>query len=262
MILPRHLLPVVSVLIACGSGVQAQVGHSLHFSARQCNEDAIVVHVNAAAFPQLLGSAFTPVLEEGKARVLIVAHDCSQYFMDGEDVGPTQETQVWLAIAGPADMRPVVGSERTLPTRTWFNLFSGSNNPRVRDIKAESGLQQQPIRGIALDAPGPRRGGRLSLPGDLEYSWRVVSAPAPARLIGINHDVYTRDSTGNVAMNQIQVVVHLSAGASPGSLTVTGHTDPLPWLPPGTYPVTVQTFFPIWSRATLGLQPPGAPWTK
>ncbi len=169
---------------------------------------------------------------------------------------------MWLAIAGPADVRPVVGAERTLPTRTWLNLFSASNNPRVREVKEGVGLHQLPIRGMALDAPGPRRGGRLSLPGDLEYSWQVVSAPPQARLVGINHDVYIRGSAGDIAMNRIQVVAHLTAGASPATLTVTGRTEPLPWLPAGTYDVTVQTFFPVWTRATLGLQPPGPPQAK
>jgi len=77
--------------------------------------------------------------------------------------------------------------------------------------------------------------------------------------VGINHDVYIRDSAGNFTLNRIQAIVHPSAGASPGTLTVSGRTDALPWLGAGTYPVTVQTFFPMWSRATLGLQPPDRP---
>ena len=254
---PRSLVLALAVLVASGKQAYAQIQHPLHFLAKQCNEDAVGVRVDPRQFQELAGSGFSPVLEEGKARVLIVVHDCGEYWLDGEKMGPTQETQVWLAIQGLDDIRPVVGAERTLPTRTWLSLFSGSSNPRVRELKTASGTVQLPIRGISLDPPGPRRGGRLLLPGDLEYAWQVVSTAPAARLVGINHDVYTRDSAGNVALNRIQVIVHVSAGPSAGMLTVVGRTDPVPWIGPGTYPVVVQTFFPMWSRATLGLQPSG-----
>lgn len=68
-----------------------QSEHSLHFLAKQCNEDAVQVLVGPRPLQDFVGSEFTLKLEEGKARVIIVAHDCSQCWMDGEDFGPTQD---------------------------------------------------------------------------------------------------------------------------------------------------------------------------
>ncbi len=247
------MMLLAAALVVIGTRAAAQAEHSLHYLSKQCNEDAIAVRVDPGELREVLRAEFTPVLEHGKARVLLVVHDCGQYWMDGEDVGPTQETQVWVAIRGPDDVRPVVGAERTLATRTWFSLFSGSTNARVRGAKTAAGLAQLPIRGVSLDPPGLRRGGRLLLSGELEYVWQVVSTAPAARLVGINHDVYSRDSAGSVVLNRIQVIVHPTAGPSPGTLEVRGHAEELPWLRPGTYPATIQTFFPMWSRATLGL---------
>jgi hypothetical protein len=80
--------------------------------------------------------------------------------------------------------------------------------------------------------------------------------------VGINHDVFSRDSAGNTVLTRIQVVVHVTAGPSPGTLEVTGAPDRLPWLRPGTYPATIQTFFPMWSRATLGLTAESGSWSR
>ncbi len=258
MISPRKWFPVLALLLLYTLPADAQTARTLHFTARQCNEDAIGLRLDPAPFQALLGARFSLALDEGRARVLIVAHDCAQYWMDGEDVGPTQEVQVWVLIRGAEDMRPVVGAERTLPTRTWFSLFSGCNNPRVREAKGSAGTRQLPIERITLDPPGARRGGRLVVSKDLAYSWSVASVAPSARLVGINHDVFVRDSAGNLALNRIQVIVHVSAAPSPGTLNVVGQSAALPWIPPGSYPAVIQTFFPMWSRVTLGLAPVGA----
>jgi len=243
----------VTALLATHSDAQSQ--RPLHFLSKQCNEDAVQVLVDPRPFQDFVGSEFPLKLEEGKARVVIVVHDCSQYWMDGEDVGPTQEVQVWVSIRGPEDVRPVVGAEQTLPTKTWFSLFSGSNNPRVRTAKTASGTAQAQIEGVLLDAPGRQRHGRVSLSKGLHYSWEVLDATPLSRLVGVNNDVYVRDSAGNVVLNRIQVLLHMCAGPSKATLTVVGGTNPLPLISPGTYPALVTTFFPMWSRATLGLAP-------
>jgi hypothetical protein len=230
----------------------AQYQRPLHFLSKQCNEDAVQVLLDPHPFQDFVGFEFPLKLEGGKARLLIVGHDCSQYWMDGEDVGPTQEVQVWVSIHGLEDVRPVVGAEQTLPTRTWFSLFSGSNNPRVRTAKTASGTAQSQIEGVFLDAPGPQRDGRISLSEDLHYSWEVLDAMPLSRLVGVNHDVYVRDAAGNVVLNQIQVLLHVCAGPSKATLTVVGGASFLPLISPGTYPALVTTFFPMWSRATLG----------
>jgi hypothetical protein len=244
-----------SALLAAPADAQSQ--SPSHFLWKQCNEDAIHVLVDPRPLQDFVGSEFPLKLEEGKARVVIVVHDCSQCWMDGGDVGPTQDVQIWVSILGPDDVRPVVGAEQTLPTRTWFSLFSGSSNPRVRTAKTASGTEQAEIAGLRLDAPGPRRHGRVSLSKDLHYSWEVLGAAPLSRMVGLNHDVYVRDGAGNVVLNQIQALLHVCAGPAKATLTVVGDTNPLPLISPGTYPALVTTFFPMWSRATLGTAPSG-----
>ncbi|MGA9117391.1 MAG: hypothetical protein WB626_11490 [Bacteroidota bacterium] len=242
---------VATALLTTQAGAQDQ--RPLHFLSKQCNEDAVQVLLDPRPFQDFVGSAFLLKLEDGKARVLIVGHDCAQYWMDGEDVGPTQEVQVWVSIRGIEDVRPVVGAEQTLPTRTWFSLFSGSNNTRVRTAKTASGTAQAQIEGVFLDAPGQQREGRVSLSKDLHYSWEVLDATPLSRLVGVNHDVYVRDAAGSVVLNQVQVLLHVRAGPSKARLTVLGGgANPLSLISPGTYPAMVTTFLPMWSRATLG----------
>jgi hypothetical protein len=252
----RSLVGVLAATAVLATPADGQFQHPLHFLSKQCNEDAVQVLVDPRPLQDFLGAEFPLELEEGKARVIIVVHDCPQCWMDGEDVGPTQDVQIWVSVRGSEDVRPVVGAEQTLPTRTWFSLFSGSNNPRVRTAKTASGTAQAQIGGVHLDAPGRRRHGRVSLRKDLHYSWEVLDATPLSRLVGVNHDVYVRDAAGNVVLNRIQALLHLCAGPSNATLTVVGGTNPLPLINPGTYPALVTTFFPMWSRATLGTAPP------
>jgi hypothetical protein len=228
----------------------------LHFQTKQCNEDAIEVRLDPRPLQNFVESGFPLMLEEGKARVLIVVHDCMQYWVDGEDLGPAQEVQVWISIHGLDDVRPVVGAEQTLPTRTWFVLFAGSSNPRVRAAKGAAGMVVHPVESVLLDQPGAPGGGRVSLGEGLSYSWQVSSPAKPAaRMVGMNFDVYARGLDGNIVLNRIQALLHVSAGASQGALNITGKSNSLPWLGPGTYPVSVRKFFPMWSRTWLGLPP-------
>jgi hypothetical protein len=192
-------------------------------------------------------------LEEGQALLLILAQDCSEYWIDGQNVGATQEMHVWLSIEGAKDTRPVVGAEVTRVTMTWLRLFHGSTNPRARTARTAAGNVETAIEGVSLDLPGTKRGGRVLLRKNLTYSWRVVSAVSLARLVGINHDVLSRTATGDVVLDRIQALVHAIASASQGALEVTGDTALLPWIPAGSYPISVNTFFPIWARGTFGL---------
>ncbi len=250
------LVAALVVTLSIGTQAQAQSEQPLKFLSKQCNENAIELHVDPRPVQDFLGSQFSLVLEEGRARILIVVQDCSQYWIDGEDLGPAQDIHVWVLIHGLEDIRPVVGAERTLPTRNWFNLFAGSSNLRVREAKAASGTAVDPIEVVHLDPPGPRRGGRVSLGRNVDYSWTVLSPATPsARLVGVNLDVYAREPGGNVVLNRIQALLHVSAGPSPGTLTVVGGRDALRLINPGTYPVSVSAYFPMWSRATLGLPP-------
>lgn len=246
----------LAVSAFAASGAEAQQQRPLHLLAKQCNEDAVSVRLDPRPIQVSVGPRFSLKLEGGKARVIVVAHDCQQYWMDGEDVGPTQEVQVWVAITGPEDVRPIMGAEQTPPTRTWLTLFSGSTNPRVRKAKTAAGTLQAEIEGVALDAPGRQRHGRISFAKGLKYSWDVPDAAPVSRMLGLNQDVYVRGADGNVAFNRIQALLHLCAGPSQATLTVGGGANPVPLLAPGAYPATVTTFVPMWSWATLGNAPP------
>jgi hypothetical protein len=252
MALRSLVCSIAGAVLLAATHADAQPEHALHFLSKQCNEDAIEVLLDPQPLQSYVGSAFLLKLKDGKARLVIVAHNCSQYWMDGEDVGPTQEVQVWVSIQGPEDLRPVIGAEQTLPTKTWFSLFSGSNNPRVRQAKGAAGTEQAPIETVFLEAPGPKRRGEISLSRDLRYSWEVPEAMPVCRLIGMNQDVYVKDTAGNVVLNRIQVLLRLSAGPAPGILTVVGQPNLVPWINAHSYRVSVTTFFPMWSRATLG----------
>ncbi len=257
-ILPPALIMTLVATILVAQAVEGQTQRPLMFASRQCNEYAMELHLDPRPFQDFVGSGFSLALVEKKARVVIVVHDCSQLWIDGSDFGPAQEVRVWVAIRGLDDVRPVVGAEQTPPTRTWFTLFEGSSNLHVREVKMAAVLDEAPIDSVVLDPPGPRQGGRVYLGGNLAFSWRVASPAAPSvRLVGLNHDVYRKDSTGSVILNRIQALMHVSADPSPGTLEVAGRMGMIPWIKPGTYPVSVRIFFPMWSRATLGLSPSG-----
>lgn len=242
-------LPLV-VAVLSGAPALAQAGRPLHFLSKQCEEDALVLRMEPGPLQERVGSGFSLALANGKARVLVVVQDCGQYWMDGEDVGPTSDVQVWVAVRGPEDVRPIMGAERTQPTGTWFSLFAASSNPRVRSAKSEAGTTPAPVERLALDPPAPRRGGRFAV-GRASYSWVATSVAPAIRLLGLNHDVYVRDAAGRLSLNRVQAVGRLSAGPSSGTLEVAG-TDPAQPIRAGTYPVTVQSFSPIWIRTTLG----------
>ncbi len=244
----------LAAIVLVGQPDHAQSPRTLMYALRQCNEYALELHLDPPPFQKIVGPGFSLALVEGKARVVIVVHDCSQIWIDGQDFGPAQEVRVWVSIQGPNDVRAVVGAERTAPTQTWFSLFEGSTNPRIRQAKTANGTAESLVDSVTLDPGGPRQGGSVYLSGNLAFSWHVSSLAKPsARLLGLNHDVYRKDSAGRVALNRIQALMHVSADPSPGTLEVVGRAGVVPLISPGTYSVSVRIFFPMWSRATLGL---------
>lgn len=251
---PTRLMMALTAMVLLGQHVEAQSQRPLMYASRQCNEYAMELRLDPRPFQDFVGPGFSLALVEGKARVVIIVHDCSQLWIDGRDVGLAQEVRVWLSIRGQDDVRPVVGAEQTPPTRTWFSLLEGSSNPRVCEVKIAAGIAETPVDSVILDPAGLQRGGRVYLNGNLALSWHVPSPAAPsASLLGLNHDVYRRDSTGSVVLNRIQALMHVTADPSPGTLEVVSRPGVVPLISPGTYPVSVRMFFPMWSRATLGL---------
>ena len=126
-----RLVMTLTAMVLLGQPIEAQSQRPLMYATRQCNEYAIELHLDPRRFQDFVGPGLPLALVEGKARVVIVVHDCSQLWIDGQDLGPAQEVRFWVAIRGFDDVRPVVGAEQTPPTRTWFTLFEGSSNIRL-----------------------------------------------------------------------------------------------------------------------------------
>ena len=232
-----------------------------NFLFKQCNEDVLALRVDPAPIQEFVGPEFTLALEDGKAKVAIIVQDCSQYWIDGENLGATRHAHVWVEIEGPRDVRPVVGAQLTLPTMTWFSLSAGSTNPRDHEARKKSGTSPDPIEEVVLDLSESQRGGRVVFDDGLSYSWEASSeksdaglaaAISSARLVGVNHIIYVRDSSGKLVVKRVQALVNLAAGPNKGMLHVTGGTYPSRLIGSGEYPVLVYTFLPVWAQATLG----------
>jgi hypothetical protein len=249
-------LLVVPTTALLASPAVAQAQDARNYLAKYCNEDGFELRLDPGPFQEAVGPEYTVALEEGKARVVFVVQDCSEYWLDGQDLGPTQHAHFWVLIDGPRDVRPVVGAELTRPTMTWFSLFAGSTNPRGRQRRMASGTAPEPIQGVSLNPPGPQRGGQVTIEPGLSYSWSVSSVTPAVRLLGFNHDVLTRNPEGEIVLKRIQALANVIAGPSQGTLTVVGGSDPRRLIGPGTYPIVALTIFPIWARVTLGGPPP------
>jgi hypothetical protein len=214
----------------------------------------LILDLDPVPLQQFVGSEFTVLVTDGKARVIIVVQDCASSWFDGVEIGPTQEVHEWVAIEAQPDMRPVPGAQHTLPTLTWFALFTGSSNDRSRTLLTASGTPTLPIESLSLEPFAPVQRGRLSAGPHGSYSWEARSEPSFARLVAVNHDVYVRDSSGQVVLNRIQALLNVFAWESTGTLTVVGATNPNGLIGPGTYPISVHTFRPLWAGASLGAE--------
>ncbi len=222
-----------------------------NFMWKQCNEDVLIRDVDPEPFLELAGDEFSLAIEDGRVRMITVVQDCPTYRFNGEELGATQEIHQWIAIVGPGDIRTVTGAEQTLPTMSWLAVFTGSNNPQVREHWIESGTPSSPIVGASLDPAGAERGGSVNVGEGLEYSWSARSSPPIARLLGVNHDVYVRGVDGGTVYNRIECLGSVYAWASPATLTVRGGTYPGDRIGPGEHQAGVHTFLPLWCRATL-----------
>jgi hypothetical protein len=251
---PLLIAILVTVLVPVSAQAQSQGARS--FAVKRCNEDGFELRLDPGPFQEAVGSDYAVVLEDGKARVVFVVQDCSEYWVDGEDLRPAQHTNLWVLIEGARDVRPVVGAQVTRPTMTWFSLFHGSTSSRGRQLRLASGTAPESIEGVSLDPPGPQRGGRVTVGADLSYSWNMFSVAPPVRLVGFNHDIVMRNSEGKTVFKQIQGLANVVAGLSKGTLTVVGGSDPRRLIGPGTYSITGISIFPVWARINLGGPPP------
>lgn len=256
---------LIGASLTVASPLTAQGQDPVNLLWKQCNEQALAVRLDPEPIQEVVGTDFPLALEEGKARVALIVQDCSQYWLDGKDLGPTQHAHVWVAIKGQQEVRTVVGAQRTLPTMTWFSLSAGSANPRGRELRERSRTSPDPIEKVSLNLNGQERGGSVSVGDGLSYSWNALSGQKPGRLlgmnastglVGVNHDVYVRGSDGRIVLKRIQALCNLVAGPSEGSLFVIGGTDPSKLIGTGTYQIQVLTFMPVWARVELGAELP------
>lgn len=239
------------------SPVAAQSERSPSFEWKQCDEDVLGMRVDPGPVQEAVGSEHTIALEDGKAMVAIMIQDCSQYWIDGTDLGPNQMIHVLARIEGPDDVRPVVGAHSTEPTMSWFGLFTGSTNPSDREARMASGTAPERIEAVSLDSHGLPRGGHVTVGPDASFSWSIPSAPQSARLMGVNHDIYVKDDDGRIILKRVQAIGNLVAVPSPGTLEVEGAVGLGGVIGPGRHPVMVYMLFPIWARAILGEVPAG-----
>jgi len=112
--LTRSLSLLATVLLATGpAAAQTDASTTTSFMWKQCDEEIIKLYVDPAAFEALVPPDRNMLLFEGRAWVLVIAQDCPQYWIDGDELGATDEVHMWVAIEGAQDVRPVVGAEQT-----------------------------------------------------------------------------------------------------------------------------------------------------
>lgn len=253
---PLDWLLVLSLLVPAVVAAQSSDDGAKSVLWKQCDEDVLLVRVDPEPVARRLPENHSLALGEGKASLLIAVQDCPTYWIDGEDIGQTYEVHHWAAIDGKRDIRHVAGAERTLPTMTWFALFTGSSNPKSRASWTEAGTQSLAIKGLSMTAPDPEGGGQVALSEALGYSWKTQRGPPEFITVGVNHDVYTTNLNGDSVYNRIQCTAVIRAWSSKGSMQVTGNTEPSIAVRSGTYPVAVHTLSPLWCRGSLADKPP------
>lgn len=147
--------------------VAAQSERSLSFEWKQCDEFVLGLRVDPGPVKEAVGSEHTIALEDGKAMVAIMIQDCSQYWIDGTDLGPNKMIHVLARVKGPQDLRPVVSAHYTEPTMSWFGLFTGSTNSGDRKARIARGMAPEQIGAVSLDSHGFPRGGRVTVGPDV-----------------------------------------------------------------------------------------------
>ena len=252
MTLSRSVAGGLLLILFLAGQVNAQSGLSPGYEWKQCDEDVLGLRVNPARVENAVGPDMVLKLENGKAMVAILVQDCSLYWIDGKNLGPNKMIHVLVRIEGAEDVRPVVGAPHTQPTLSWFGAFTGSTNPRDREARKASGTAPEVIESVSLGAPGYPRGGSVTVGPGERFSWRIESAEPSAGLIGVNHDVYVRDSSGGLILKRVQAIARPVAVPSPGVLDIDSDAELAELIGAGRHPTRVYTFFPIWARATLG----------
>ncbi len=255
-----RLLPI-AVLFCAPTGVssaQDQPAETPLQLWRQSVEQVILFDTDPEPLQAFIGEDFELAIREEKASLLIVLQDSKTNYLDGEEVGPSQDVHIWVRILGPRDGAkiPVVGAPTTLEAMSWFKLFGGSSHPQVRSMFAASGVSYEPIERLSLLHSGSEIRGELLVDPDNSLSWSAEPKAPWSELLGVNHDFYTRNQNGELVCNQVQALLKVRAWGSEGTLEIRGNIVPGNLLPAGTYTVTVNSYDPIWIRASFNVPMP------
>jgi hypothetical protein len=225
------------------------------FFWRQCTENVIMLYLDPKPFVDFIGKDFTVKLYDGKAWVMIVIQDCQNNFFDAEDIGPAQEVHMWLSIEGSRDneILPVFGAEKTINSMSWFYLFNGSTNSKARKYYGNSGILSEPIEKLSMSFTPTMLNGQLAINPDMGLTWKAVPKEPFANKVGVNFEIFRKDSLGNIVLSQVQALLMVKSWFAPGTLEVKGGIDPGKFVGPGTYQVFINSYNPILVRAMLGV---------
>ena len=254
-----YLLSLVMTLCISGQvNAQNDQAGARSFFWRQCTENVIMLYVEPKIFEEFVGRDFHIKLYDGKAWVMIVLQDCLNNFFDGEDIGPAKEVHMWVSVENPADneVLPVFGAGKTLNTMSWFYLYNGSTNPKARTYYGKSGILSEPIENLSLSLTPSQLNGQLVIGPGMNLSWKAVPKEPITNKIGVNFNIFRRDSLGNVVSSKVQALLMVKSWFAPGTLEVVGGTDPRKFIGAGTYQVFINAYKPILVRAMLGITPP------
>jgi hypothetical protein len=87
----------------------------------------------------------------------------------------------------------------------------------------------------------------------MDFNWKAVPKEPFAKKIGVNFEIFRRDSLGNIVLSQVQALLMVNSWFAPGTLEVKGGIDSNKFVGPGTYQVFINSYNPILVRAMLGV---------
>jgi hypothetical protein len=176
------------------------------FFWRQCTENVIMLYLEPKTVEEFIGTDFHIKLYDGKAWVMLVMQDCRDNYFDGEDVGTAKEVHMWISVENPDDNEviPVFGAQKTLNTMSWFYLFNGSTNSTARNYYGKAGIMSVPIENLSLSLTSSQVNGQLSISPGMSLVWKAVPKEPATNRIGVNFNIFSRDSIGNIVQSKVQ----------------------------------------------------------
>ncbi len=252
---------VILILSFLPFEVLPQNSTSQNFIFKQCAEHVLFFRMEPKPFQDYVGDEFKLHVDEGKAVVSLFLQDCSQYWVDGQDLGTNQHAHVLVRVTAESETNAIVGAEITLPQMTWFSISAASTNPLDQEARQASGTSPLNIEDIKLGENDSTKNGRVIFSEDMDYSWVISNQKADTpisqmigsnQILGFHHKIYVRDGSGNLIVKQIEALGLLETGPNLAQLLVNGSTDGSRLIPEGPSNALALTFDPVWARVTAG----------